>query len=300
MSRLSSILLILLALSLSQTALAITYKLPSNGDSVVGRTYTVYAGTGDTFASMVDKYNTGFYELAEANRHLRPELSYRNPKVVLPTKYVLPNTSKRGIVINLAELRLYYYPPNGGKVITYPIGIGKIGWQTPTGNTRVIKKKANPSWKVPKSIQKHVKKTRGIALPDEMPAGDDNPLGRHALYLGIPGYLIHGTNSPYGVGMRISSGCIRLLPRNIQHLYRIVGVGTPVRIINQPYKIGWKNNKMYLEAHQPLSENNTYRINYSKLRNLINRHNKQGVKVNWNRVKRVAQEQNGIPQLISM
>jgi L,D-transpeptidase ErfK/SrfK len=156
-------------------------------------------------------------------------------------------------VINLAELRLYYYPSDKNQVVTHPLGIGREGWSTPVGETQIIGKKKDPTWTVPESIRKEHEEA-GDPLPPVVPPGPNNPLGGYALYLGIQGYLLHGTNKPFGVGMRVSHGCIRLYPEDIEEFYLQVPIGTKVRIINQPYKVGWLDGQLYIEAHRPLNE----------------------------------------------
>ena len=196
--------------------------------------------------------------------HVDPWLPGEGTKIVIPTQFVLPRAPNRGIVVNVAELRLYYFPaassvaPEGTlagsrRVITHPISIGRMDWSTPLGTTSVTGKVANPSWTPPQSIRdEHA--ARNDILPRVVPAGPDNPLGKHALRLGLPGYLIHGTNKPSGVGMRVTHGCIRMFPEDIEALFKTVPAGTPVMIVNQPYKLGWTADGLYLEAHPPLAK----------------------------------------------
>jgi lipoprotein-anchoring transpeptidase ErfK/SrfK len=175
--------------------------------------------------------------------------SREGTRVILPTQHILPDTPREGLVLNLPEMRLYYYPkPSTGKprtVVTFPVSIGRMDWATPLGLTRVTAKVINPVWYPPASIRAEHEQ-EGQALPPEVAAGPDNPLGQYALQLGRPGYLIHGTDRPYGIGMRATHGCIRLYPEDIQRLFEEVPVGTPVRIVNQPYKAGWYRGVLYL------------------------------------------------------
>jgi L,D-transpeptidase ErfK/SrfK len=157
----------------------------------------------------------------------------------------------------VASKRLFYFPEvgEGGpvQVITYPVGIGRVGWETPLGDAKVVAKATDPTWYVPWSVrQEHA--AAGDPLPSTVPPGPDNPLGRHVLQLNMPGYLIHGTNKPYGVGMRVSHGCVRLYPENIERLYSMVGIGESVRIINEPFLVGRLNGELYFEGHAPLEE----------------------------------------------
>ncbi len=294
-----SLLSISLLLLVSAAGFAKTYSL-SNGD-VVGNAYQINVQTGVTMYNLVTHTGVGFEEIAAANPQHGPDLYNDRKPVVIPERFVLPNAPKKGIVINVAELRLYYYPNGSHNVVTYPVGIGRKGWKTPLTTTKIVSKTANPTWRVPKSIQLDVAMRKGVILPDKIPAGEKNPLGTHALYLGLPGYLIHGTNAPYGVGQRISSGCIRLMPQDIVLLYKQVGVGTPVRIVNQPYKVGWANNRLYLEAHPVPDEYHAKQTQYqASMKKTINQFAKRyGVKVNWDTVQRVAHEKTGLPQVIA-
>jgi L,D-transpeptidase ErfK/SrfK len=176
-------------------------------------------------------------------------------EVVLPTRFVLPPGPRRGIVLNLAEYRLYYYPqPAEGEpayVMTYPISIGRMDWETPLGSTSVVSKVRDPSWYPPQSVrEEHA--ADGRPLPRIVPPGPDNPLGKFAMRLGLPGYLIHSTNRPAGVGMRVTHGCIRMFPEDIEYLFPSVDVNTPVRIINAPVKIGWFGDELVMEVHPVL------------------------------------------------
>jgi L,D-transpeptidase ErfK/SrfK len=233
-------------------------------DEVFGEVEVVAARYEDTFVSLARTYNVGYEALRRANPHVDPWLPGEGTKIVIPTQFVLPRAPNRGIVVNVAELRLYYFPaassvapegtPAGSRrVITHPISIGRMDWSTPLGATSVTGKVANPSWTPPQSIrEEHA--ARNDILPRVVPPGPDNPLGQHALRLGLPGYLIHGTNKPSGVGMRVTHGCIRMFPEDIEALFKTVPAGTPVMIVNQPYKLGWTADGLYLEAHPPLAK----------------------------------------------
>ena len=237
--------------------------LPANkfvledGDDVVGEVQIVTARHNDTFVEFARHYGLGFDEIKDANPDVDPWLPGEGTPIVLPTRYVLPEAPREGIVLNVATKRLFYYPPviNGEPetVETYPIGIGRDGWATPTGETTVTSKGRDPVWYVPASIRKEYAEA-GDPLPPQVPPGPDNPLGSHVMVLGLPGYLIHGTNKPAGVGMRVSHGCVRLFPEDIEYLYDQIPVGTEVRIVNQPYLIGWQGGDLLLEAHPPLVE----------------------------------------------
>ena len=237
-------------------ALAAEYSVPLH-DEVFGAAQVISAHYEDTFVAFAQKYNVGYEALKRANPGVDPWLPGEGTRVVIPTQFVLPHAPQRGIVVNIAELRLYYFPDDGAtangmrRIVTYPISIGQLDWSTPLGTTKVTGKVLNPSWYPPQSIRdEHA--ARDDALPRVVPPGPDNPLGTHALRLAIPSYLIHGTNMPSGIGMRVTHGCIRMFPWDIEALYKVVPIGTPVTIVNQPYKLGWTEQGLYLEAHPPL------------------------------------------------
>lgn len=233
------------------------FVLESPNQTVVGEPQIVFVDADDTFSDLAREYGLGYDELVEANPGIDPWLPGDGTSVLLPTQYVLPNVPWHGIVLNIASKRLFYFPEvaegDQVKVITYPIGIGRVGWETPLGEARVVAKATDPVWYVPWSVQQEHRQD-GDPLPAVVPPGPDNPLGGHVLQLNMPGYLIHGTNQPYGVGMRVSHGCIRLYPENIELLYSMVDLGTPVRIINEPFLLGRRNGELYLESHVPLAD----------------------------------------------
>jgi L,D-transpeptidase ErfK/SrfK len=180
-----------------------------------------------------------------------------NTPILLPTQHVLPQQIRDGVVLNIATKRLFYFPRAAEgeerRILTYPIGIGRVGWETPVGDTTVVSKARDPHWWVPSSVRKEHAEM-GDPLPAVVPPGPDNPLGNRVLKLGMPGYLIHGTNKPYGVGMRVSHGCVRLYPENIEFLYELVDIGASVTIINEPYQLGSDGGELFFEAHEPLEE----------------------------------------------
>ncbi|MFQ5634494.1 MAG: L,D-transpeptidase family protein, partial [Gammaproteobacteria bacterium] len=230
------------------------YELESRQE-VIGELQVVHSDQEDTFVDIARAYGLGYDELIAANPTVDPWLPGADTPVVLPTRFILPRAPREGLVLNIAAKRLFYYPPAGEgqpqTVETYPIGIGRAGWATPTGATTVITKARDPIWYVPASVRREHREA-GDPLPRQVPPGPDNPLGSRVLGLGIPGYLIHGTNKPAGVGMRVSHGCVRLFPENIEHLYDRVEIGTPVRIVNQPYLFGRDGDDLLFEAHAPL------------------------------------------------
>ena len=233
------------------------FVLASPGDSVIGEPQVVFTREENTFSDLAREYGLGYDELVEANPDVDPWLPGEGTLVILPTQYVLPDSLREGIVLNIASKRLFYFPPveedQPQSVMTYPIGIGRVGWQTPLGASTVISKARDPSWYVPASVRKEHEEL-GDPLPAVVPPGPDNPLGRHVLKLDIPGYLIHGTNQPYGVGMRVSHGCVRLYPENIELLYDLVALGETVTIVNEPFLAGMRDGQIYFEGHAPLED----------------------------------------------
>lgn len=240
-------------LSLAAPLAATTFELTEPGSNVVGHNMVVYSRAEDTLLDIGRQFDLGYRDITDANPGVDAWLPGEGTRVVLPTRFILPDAQQQGIVINIAEMRLFYYPkPEKGmkqQVITHPIGIGREGWATPLGKTRITQKVKNPTWTPPESIrQEHLEK--GDPLPKVVPAGPDNPLGAYKMGLSMPGYLLHGTNKPYGVGLRVSHGCIRLFPEDIEHLFNITPSNTGVEILYQPYKAGVRNERLYLEAHR--------------------------------------------------
>ncbi|HXQ52191.1 MAG TPA: L,D-transpeptidase family protein [Stellaceae bacterium] len=197
----------------------------------------------DTLLDVAHAYDLGYIEIRAANPAVDPWLPGAGNRLVLPTQFVMPDAPRRGIVINLPELRLYYFPAIG-QPRTFPIGIGGEGKETPVGHTWVANKRTHPVWIPTKS-----ERTEDPDLPAMVPAGPDNPMGDFALYLAWTGYAIHGTNRPYSIGRRDSHGCIRMYPEDIQQLFNLVPIGTPVTVVNQPVKLGRSGDDIYLEIH---------------------------------------------------
>ena len=233
------------------------FELTSPDQSVIGEPQVVFARAEDTLSDLAREYGLGYDEIVAANANVDPWLPGEGMPVVLPTQYVLPDVERTGLILNIATKRLFYFleaeADGARQVLTYPIGIGRVGWETPLGETTVVSKARDPHWWVPASVrQEHAE--NGNPLPSVVPPGPDNPLGHRVLKLDMPGYLIHGTNMPYGVGMRVSHGCVRLYPENIEVLYELVAVGERVTIINEPYQFGERDGSLYFEAHAPLAD----------------------------------------------
>lgn len=229
------------------------YALPEEG-SVIGESYTITVEEGDTLIDIAREHNVGYEEIRMANPDVSIWAPFADTEVTIPARRVLPDTKRDGIVINLSELRLYYFS-EPGVVETYPISVGREEFSTPVGVTKTTIKVKDPAWSPPASMRREAA-ARGEPAPSVVPAGPDNPLGRHAILLGIPSYLIHGTNKPEGVGMRVSRGCIRMFPEDIESLYERVPSGTRVNIIDQPFKAGWTADGELLAQSYPALEEN--------------------------------------------
>lgn len=245
--------------ALALPAQANTWPLPPPGSRLVGQNAVhVVEDNGGSLEAIAKKYNVGFLALLQANPGVDPYVPRPGSVLTIPLQTLLPDAPREGIVINLAELRLYYYQPGTNSVTVYPIGIGQLGGDTltPTMVTTISDKRANPTWTPTANIRARYK-ANGIDLPAVVPAGPDNPMGHHAIRLAAYGgvYLLHGTNADFGIGMRVSSGCIRLRDGDIETLFRQVTPGTKVNIINTPIKASVEPNGLRLvEVHQPLSE----------------------------------------------
>lgn len=238
-------------------AVATVYPLPPDNSRLIGEnaTHTVIQD-GGSLEAIADKYKIGLLAMLEANPGTDPWLPRPGTVLTIPSQMLLPDTPRKGIVINLAELRLYYYPKGQNQVIVYPIGIGQLGRNTSLMVTSISQKISNPTWTPTANIRKIYLKEQGVTLPAVVPAGPKNPMGLYALRLsaGTGTYLIHGTNADFGIGMRVSSGCIRLRSDDIEALFNSVTVGTRVQVINKPMKVAVESDgKRYVEVHQPLS-----------------------------------------------
>ncbi len=251
---------LLLVLLLAGGAEAARYPMPAPGNDLIGQPLLVTASRSETLLDIARAHRTGQEEILLANPAVDRWLPKEGDPVWIPNEFILPEARRKGLVLNLPEMRIYHFHPAVGDapavVDTYPASIGRMDWRTPLGETRLIRKQRNPSWYPPESVKQEAV-AQGERLPDVIPPGPDNPLGAYALRLGVPGYLIHGTNKPYGVGMRVTHGCVRLLPEDIEELFGRVRVGTPVQILNQPVKTGWQDGVLYVEVHPPLDEDHS-------------------------------------------
>jgi L,D-transpeptidase ErfK/SrfK len=272
------------------------YLLPAEDAPVVGETLVLGARYEDTLAKMAQRYGLGYRELVDANPGVDPWIPGDGTPIVLPTEYLLPPVSRDGIVLNLPEYRLYYYPKHGAEVMTFPIGIGRASYPTPRTDTRVVGRVVNPTWYPGENARREYAE-EGRPLPAVVPAGPDNPMGSLALILGIPSYFIHGTNKPFGVGQQASFGCVRLYPPDIEDLAAAVPNGTRVRIIDVPTKVAWINGRLFLEVHRDLEERTSF-ADVRKAVLAVAGRDEGGV--DWGRVEEMARDATGIPGPISL
>ncbi len=240
--------IICLTIIFSPTDISASGAFPVDSDHMylIGKNRSYILKDGESLIELARTYDTGYNEIMDANKHIDPWVPGKGTEVVIPTSWLIPELIENSIIINLAELRLYYFfsVQESRFIKTYPIGIGRQGFNTPTGTYRITLKIRDPIWKVPEASRKE-----DPDLPLYVHPGPDNPLGSHWLQLSLDSYGIHGTNRPYGIGRRVSQGCIRLYPEDIKDLFSYVAVGTPVKIISEPVKVGMHGDKIYIEIH---------------------------------------------------
>ncbi len=277
---------------------------PANTE-VVGYVQRTIVGADDTLPDIARRFDIGYEEILLANPGVDPWLPGVGREVLVPTQFVLPAAVHEGVVINVAAMRIFYYPPHKKgepqTVYTHPIGIGKVGWKTPEGATTIVSRQKDPVWVPPKSVRdEHAQD--GDILPDKVPAGPDNPLGQYMFRLGWPSYLIHGTNKPYGVGMRSSHGCIRLYPEDIAVFFDLIPIGTKVTVVNQPYLFGWRDGTLYLQAYAALEDDSRDLLKNRKrlLEQLLNPKLRPKIAaldkdIDWTRVQDLAHKPRGVP-----
>lgn len=286
--------------------------LPSHADAaaflladeqkLVGAVGVYFTRDEDTLLDIARMNDLGYGQLIAVNPGINPWLPGAGRRITLPSLYLVPEGRRSGIVINLAEQRLYYFPPDGHTVETYPIGVGVQGRTTPLGVTEVVAKEVRPTWYPPPSIREEKPE-----LPEMIPPGPDNPLGEYALRLGWRGYLIHGTNKPYGVGRNVSHGCIRLYPEDIEQLFHEVRVGTTVRVIDEEIRLAWIAGDLYLavvpnkqqmdelDVNQPMSP----AMPADLLRRVVEAAGSQADRVDWDTVRRIGLTRPGMPLRIT-
>jgi L,D-transpeptidase ErfK/SrfK len=275
------------------------------GNEIVGYVQRTIVGKEDTLPDIARRFDVGYEEMLTANPGVDPWLPGVGREVIVPTQFVLPEAPREGAVVNVAAMRIFYYPPHKkGEpqlVYTHPIGIGRVGWKTPEGTTKIVSRQKDPVWVVPKSVRdEHAED--GEVLPARVPAGPDNPLGQYAFHLGWPSYLIHGTNKPYGVGMRSSHGCIRLYPEDIAVFFDMIPIGTKVTVVNQPYLFGWRDGTLYLQAYTVMEDDSRdwdknrqrllAKLLAPKLQKKVTDHDKE---IDWQRVGDLAHVPRAVP-----
>ena len=276
---------------------------------IVGTIQTTHSTKDDTLTDIARRFNIGYEEITRANPKVDPWIPGDGTLVVLPTQFVLPNAPREGVVINIPAMRLFYFPPHKtGEpqvVITHPIGIGKVGWSTPEGVTKIVRRQKDPKWTVPVSVIKEHREN-GEELDRVVGPGPDNPLGRHAFYLQWPSYLIHGTNKPAGVGLRSSHGCIRLFPEDIAQLFDMVPIGTKVRVVNQPFVFGWQEGQLYMQPFDVLEDDTRdwkkapkKLISQSVAATVQKQLKAQNEQINWDVVTAVSHAPRGVPVPVS-
>jgi L,D-transpeptidase ErfK/SrfK len=293
--------LVLALLGAMSCANATSYTLPKPDDMVVGEDQSVITVYEDTLYDLARAYSLGSEELIRVNPKVDPWLPGAGKMLVVPGRHILPPGPHEGIVVNLPEHRLYYYPKpkRGGpiEVITYPVSIGKMDWRTPLGVTHVIQKEKNPTWFPPESVRKEHAEA-GDPLPAKVGPGPDNPLGAYAMRLaaGNGTYLIHGTNNPIAVGLAVTHGCIRMYPDDVAQLFPLIPVGTPVRLINEPVKVAWVDGELLLEAHPPVdAQGQSFEPNIDQFSDLLKAAvGDTTVAINWDYAREVLQKADGV------
>lgn len=282
------------AVAWTSGAEAAVFRLTDPNQEVVGRAFYVKSRKEDTLLDIGRQNNMGYDDMRLANQKVDVWVPKAGDDVLVPESFVLPNAPHQGIVLNLAEKRLYFYPSNGKEVYTFAISIGRDGLNTPLGHFRVTAKVKDPTWTP--TAQHHADRAKEgrEPLPAVVPAGPDNPLGQYALRTSAPSILIHGTNKPWGLGMEVSRGCIRMYPEGVEKLFPMVSVNEPITIVDQPYKFGWRGDELYLEVHRDPEEG------AAPLHDVVPARLAQapGVNLDWDAVKRAVEENTGLPQRV--
>ena len=278
---------------------AVAEELPAgSGGAVVGTVEVYEAHYEDSLLDVARRFGMGIEELRLANPDVDFWLPGEGTPIRLPSRFVLPSGTRRGVVINVPEMRLYYFPAGRSTVRTWPISIGRLGYETPLGRTSVVRKKSGPTWYPTESIrEEHA--ARGEILPRVVPPGPENPLGSHAIYLGFPTYLVHGTNRPYSIGMRVSHGCVRMYPEDIVELYDLVAPGMPVTIVHERVKAGWSGDEFIMEVHptSDVPDEDARPSMTDAVRSIIRATPEGAVRplIDWKRVEEALTTSNGVP-----
>lgn len=289
------------------SAHAVEYELRGDGGDIFGSVERIRTRYQDTLIELARRYSLGYEELLRVNKGVDPWLPGEGTQIVIPGKRLLPPAEREGIVVNLPEHRMYYFPKpkkdEPARVLTFPVSVGKMDWQTPIGVTKVVTKQKDPPWYPPESVRKE-HAARGEPLPVMVPPGPENPLGAHALRLNIPGgsYLIHGTNNPDAVGMAVTHGCLRMYPEDVARLFDLVPVGTKVNLINEPLKMTRVDGEVWIEVHPPVDAEGQSTV--VKLEEFESRLDlllgEAEVAINWDIAIEALREASGIPVMIGL
>lgn len=277
------------------------FPLPPANQSLIGQIEYKNASSDDSLVKLQQQYDIGYKAIEKANPQLNLAKSIDGNTIKIPTQHLLPNQLRDGIIVNLPEMRMYYFIPGTSKVATYPIGIGRIGKTIPLATAIITKKVKDPSW-VPTEDIREFNLTQGVVLPQIMPAGPDNPLGPYAIYMSVPTFLIHSTIFPESIGKRASFGCIRMYESDIKDFFPSITSGIAVSIINSPIKVAWQNNHLLMEAHTPLEEHQeeattTLPGTVAQIHNLTKN---QDILVDWQAVSFIEKERDGLPHEIGI
>ena len=291
----------------ASSAWATTYELPTDGSAPIGSDEHLKSRREDTLLDIAHRYSLGYEEIIRANPHVDMWLPGEGTDILLPGRRILPPGPREGLVVNLPEHRLYYYPrPKRGDrpvVLTYPVSIGRMDWRSPLGQTWLVAKQAHPSWYPPESIRKE-HAARGDPLPKIVPPGPDNPLGdfKMRLAVGDGTYEIHGTNNPLAVGMAVTHGCIRMYPEDVAALFKLVLVGTKVWLINEPVKVTYVDGDLFVEVHPPVdAEGQSLEPDLQLLsRQLDHALGNNIVAVNWDIAQTALNSATGMPTLVGL
>ena len=293
---------LLLSFTFVCLVLPMTAKAKVYEKDYFGETEIYKAAFEDTLIHLARNNKLGFVELRAANPTLDPWIPGAGARIVLPRQHILPEAPRKGLVINLAEMRVYYFKTPGEQPLTFPISIGRDGLNTPVGKTSIVRKKEGPTWRPTARMRKE-----DPELPASVPPGPDNPLGTHALYFGWPQYAMHGTNKPYGIGRRVSSGCIRMYPEDITELFPMVPVGTRVTVVDQPVKVGWVEDKLFIEVSPTQDQSikieedgvlKSYEITADDMKRITKKAGEYADKIDWVQVRKAVQEHRGYPVFI--
>jgi L,D-transpeptidase ErfK/SrfK len=294
--------LALTAMLLTSTTQAATFTVPPPNQSLIGEIQYHDASSDDTIAKLQQRYDIGFNAIEKANPQLNPAnhaKAMRAEKIKLPTQHLLPNMLREGIIVNLPEMRMYYFIPGTNKVATYPIGVGKIGKTIPLATAIITKKTENPAW-VPTPDIREFNLTQGIVLPQIMPAGPDNPLGPYAIYMSVPTFLIHSTIFPESIGRRASFGCVRMFEADIKDFFPSIKPGIPVLIVNSPVKVAWHGDRVFMESHAPLEEHKnetSLPLTVAEIHKLTRN---QDTLIDWQAVAFIEEEKDGMPHEVGI